>query len=336
MGCSFSCTRSISHATPKTSVLAVRSRTTILAKPRHRSRDGLRPRLRSCRHHPSYGPINQGPQVQETITINLKSCFGCHSTPFTREICVNQLHEISFFWEARDNIVRAVEKRMSAALIAAAGSGKSTVVRAVIARLPQARSVTHYVKCTDIGKRDMCREIACVCGVPSAGFFPALLRRIQDKFESSLTDAGRRPVLLLDEAQDLRPDVLSMLRVLTNFQMDSKLVLSVVLAGQPPLAKLLAQDDQSAVARRIVHYATLRPLSRDETAKYVEFRMGVAGARQSPFDDASLDAIYEIAQGNLRITDNLALESLELAAAAKLKVVSAQHVAAARRAQWPS
>jgi len=86
--------------------------------------------------------------------MNLKSCFGCHSTPFTREISVDQLHEISFFWEARDNIVRAVEKRMSAALIAAAGSGKSTVVRAVMARLPQARYITHYVKCTDIGKRD--------------------------------------------------------------------------------------------------------------------------------------------------------------------------------------
>lgn len=270
------------------------------------------------------------------MTTNFKSCFGCHSTPFTREISVDQLHELSFFWEARDNIVRAVDKRMSAALIAAAGSGKSTVVRAVMARLPQARYVTHYVKCTDIGKRDMCREIACVCGVQAAGFFPTLLRRIQEKFESSLSDSGRRPVLFLDEAHDLRPEVLAMLRVLTNFQMDSKLVLSVVLAGQPPLGKLLSQDDQSAVARRIVHYATLRPLSRDETAKYIEYRMVVAGARQSPFDDASLDAIYEIAQGNLRITDNLALESLELAAAAKLKVVSAQHVAAARRAQWPS
>lgn len=270
------------------------------------------------------------------MTTNFKSCFGCHSTPFTREISVDQLHEISFFWEARDNIVRAVEKRMSAALIAAAGSGKSTVVRAVMARLPQARYVTHYVKCTDIGKRDMCREIACVCGVQTAGFFPTLLRRVQEKFESSLADSGRRPVLFLDEAHDLRPDVLAMLRVLTNFQADSKLVLSLVLAGQPPLGKVLSQDDQSAIARRIVHYATLRPLSRDETAKYVEYRMGVAGARQSPFDDPSLDAIYEIAQGNLRITDNLALESLELAAAAKLKVVSAQHVAAARRAQWPS
>lgn len=270
------------------------------------------------------------------MTSPFKSYFGCQSTPFTREIRVQELHELPFFHEARDNILRAIEKRMSAALVSAAGSGKSTVLRAVMARLSEARFATHYVKCTDLGKRDMCRELAIVFGVQSAGTFPFLFRRIQDKLESTWSDSGRRPVLLLDEAHDLRSDVLGMFRVLTNFQMDSKLVLSVVLAGQPPLAKLLSQDDQSAIARRIVHYASLRPLSRDETAKYVESRMATAGAARSPFDDGALDAIFEIARGNLRITDNLALESLELAASAKLKVVGAQHVAAARRAQWPS
>ncbi len=142
------------------------------------------------------------------------------------------------------------------------------------------------------------------------------------------------PIFLL--AHDLRPDVLGMLRVITNFHMDSRLVLAVVLSGQPELGQVLSRDDQDAVARRIIHYATLRPLSRDETAKYIEYRMGIAGARQSPFDDAALDAIYEIARGNLRSTDNLALEALELAAAAKLKVVSAQHISAARRSLWPS
>jgi general secretion pathway protein A len=232
--------------------------------------------------------------------------------------------------------LRAIHKRASAAVIAAAGSGKSTVIRSIIDQLPEARYVTHYVKCTDIGKRDMCREIAHVCGVPSAGSFPALLRRVQDKFESSLADTSRQPVLFLDEGHDLRPDVLGMLRVLTNFDMDSRLVLSVVLAGQPDLAKTLSRSDQDALARRIIHYATLRPLSRDETAKYVEHRMSIVGARQSPFDAGALDAIYEISRGNLRTTDNLALESLELAAAAQLQVVGSQHVAAARRSLWPS
>lgn len=109
--------------------------------------------------------------------MDLKSTFGCHSIPFTREIRTQELFALPGAQEACDNIVRAIQKRSSAALIAVAGSGKSTVVRSVIDRLPEARYATHYVKCTDIGKRDMCREIACVCAVPSAGSFPALRRK---------------------------------------------------------------------------------------------------------------------------------------------------------------
>ena len=268
--------------------------------------------------------------------MDLKSAFGCHATPFTREVRLEDLYHLPFFDQARDGILRAIEKRSSAALIAAAGSGKSTVLRAILGRLPEARYVTHYVKCSEIGKRDMCREIARVAGVPSASSFPTLLHNLQERFESTLADSGRRPVLLLDEAHDLRPDVLAMLRVVTNFQMDSRLVLSFVLAGQPALGKALANEGQDAIARRIVHYASLRPLSRDETAQYVEHRIGAVGARQCPFDAAALDAIYEIGRGNLRATDNLALESLELAAAAKLKVVGTQHVATARKSLWPA
>jgi general secretion pathway protein A len=268
--------------------------------------------------------------------MDLKSAFGCHCTPFTRELRLDDVFGLAIFDQARDGILRAIEKRSSAALIAPAGSGKSTVLRAILGRLPEARYVSHYVKCSEIGKRDMCREIARVAGVAPASSFPALLHNLQEKFESTLADAGRRPVLLLDEAHDLRPDVLAMLRVVTNFQMDSRLVLSVVLAGQPDLGKTLARENQDAIARRIVHYASLRPLSRDETAQYIEHRIGTAGARHSPFDAAALDAIYEIGRGNLRSTDNLALESLELAAAAKLKVVGASHVATARKSLWPS
>lgn len=268
--------------------------------------------------------------------MDLKSAFGCHSTPFTREMRVGENYVLPFFEQAKDGILRAIEKRSSAALISAAGSGKTTVLRSVLQCLPEARYVTHYVKCTSINKRDMYREVARVCGVQCAGSFPALLHKLQVKFEGDLSDSGCRPVLVLDEAHDLRPDVLGILRILTNFEMDSRLVLSIILAGQPELGNVLNRDDQDAVARRILHYATLRPLSRDETAKYVEHRITIAGAHQCPFDAGALDALFEIGRGNLRCTDNLALEAMELAAAANLKVISAGQVAAARKSLWPS
>jgi general secretion pathway protein A len=126
-----------------------------------------------------------------------------------------------------------------------------------------------------------------------------------------------------------------MLAPLTNFEMDSRLVLSVVLAGQPPLATLLRRSELEGIARRFAHYAQLRPLSRDETAAYVAHRCTVAGAATVPFDQGSLDALFEIGRGNLRATDQLALKALEIAAAKEADTVESVHVIDARRLLWP-
>ena len=84
-----------------------------------------------------------------------------------------------------------------------------------------------------------------------------------------------------------------------------------------------------------IHYAQLRLLSRDELAQYIAHRCAVAGAARTPFDDRSLDALFEIGRGNLRATDDLALKSLDYAAAAGHAAVSVQHIIAARKDLWP-
>jgi general secretion pathway protein A len=267
--------------------------------------------------------------------IDLRSTFGFHSTPFTREIRAEDCFSIGCFDEPLDGLVRCIEARMSAALIAPAGTGKTKLLGKLHARLPEARYRVRYVKVTDLGKRDMCREIAAACGIAPATTYPQLVHNLQDSFLSTVDADGRRPVILVDEAHELRPDVLAMFRVLTNFEMDSRLVLSVVLCGQPPLHKMLCRDGQEAIARRIFYYAQLRLLSRDEIVRYVSHRCTIAGATVVPFDDGALDALYEIGRGNLRATDSLALGALERAALAKMAAVSANLVAAARKDVMP-
>jgi hypothetical protein len=88
------------------------------------------------------------------------------------------------------------------------------------------------------------------------------------------------------------------------------------------------------MARRIAHYAQLRLLSREELAQYVAHRCAVAGAARVPFDERTLDALFEIGRGNLRATDELALKSLDYAAAGHA-TVSVQHVVGARKDLWP-
>jgi general secretion pathway protein A len=261
----------------------------------------------------------------------LRGRFGFFATPFTREIRPAEQMRLPFFDEALDGLRCAVEMRSSAALFAPAGTGKTALLRRLLDDLPEARYQVRYVKVTSLSKRDMCREIAAACGVPPVGAFPFLVRALQERFEACYSSEGLRPVLLLDEAHDLRPDVLRMLRILTNFEMDSRLVLSVILSGQPPLKAMLARDDQEAITRRLSHCATLRLLSRDETASYITHRSTIAGAAQAPFDAAAVDALYELSRGNMRAIDQLALKALQAAARAAVDVVGTQHVLAARK-----
>lgn len=267
--------------------------------------------------------------------MDLRARFKFQATPFTREIEVDRLFVLPMYTEAVTAVVRAVEGRGSCAVIAPAGSGKTVLGRTVAARLPEARYRTRYTKMTDLSKRDLCREIAFAMGVRPAGSYNFLVRAIQEAAVTDIDNDAVRPVLILDEAHELRPDVLGMLRALTNFSMDSRLVLSLVLIGQPALGALLRRPEHEDVARRLVHYAVLGPLSREEVQQYVAHRCTVAGAVDMPFDASSLDAIFEVGRGNLRATDVLALKSLEVADQRDRNRVDSTCVVEARRQLWP-
>jgi general secretion pathway protein A len=267
---------------------------------------------------------------------DFRSRFGFHTTPFTREIQIRECFSTDVFDEALRALLRVLDQRMSAALIAPAGTGKTTLLRALVeTHLPEARYRVHYVQVPGLTKRDMCREIALAAGVSPAGSFPLLLRNIQARFLNTADTDGLRSVLIMDDAHELRADTMTMLRVLTNYSMDSRLVLSVILAGQPPLRALLTRDTLEDVARRLAHYATLRPLSRTETEKYIEHRCTIAGASVVPFDGKAVDAIYEIGRGNLRVTDELARKALEVAHDHDAAVADHTHVVHARKDLWP-
>lgn len=267
--------------------------------------------------------------------MDFRGRFGLNCVPFTRELPVAHRFVLDQFDQVLTDLRQTIDHRMSGGLIAPAGTGKTTAIRALRDGLPEARYRVHYVKVSDLSKRDMCREITAALGVPSAGSTPGMIRNIQAAVRSASQSDGLRTVLILDDAHELRPDVLGLLKVLTNYAMDSKLLLSLLLVGQPPLADLLRRPDLEDIARRIAHYGTLRLLSRDETRAYVEHRCTIAGATVVPFDEGAHDAIFEIGRGNLRATDRLALKALHLADAKGIAVVDHTLIIEARRVLWP-
>ncbi len=189
----------------------------------------------------------------------------------------------------------------------------------------------HYIKVTGLSKRDMCREICMALGAKPAGTYASLVRAIQEHLLNCFDIEGMRPVILVDEAHDMRPSVLAMLRLITNFEYDSRLVVSLILAGQPQLKNLFRQEELEAITKRLSHCSELRLLSRDEARSYLEHRIRIVGANAAfPFDKGACEALFELTRGNIRALDELARKSMEMADQSDSSTVNHNHVLAAR------
>ncbi len=274
---------------------------------------------------------------RQPLSQRIDACtyFGLHHLPFTREIAVADRFHLPDHDDLAYDIQAAVDDHLSAAVISPAGAGKTVLLRTVEDALPKARFRIHYIKVTDLSKRDFCREIAAAMGASTAGYYGALVRQIQDRCQSLLGQESLRPVLLIDDCHDARPEVLSILRVIANFEMDSRLVVSMVLCGQSPLRAMLRRDILEDVSRRLSLVGTLPLLGRPETFDYIDHRLRICGGEPELIDRHAREAVFEATQGNMRAIDALTLRALQLAAQAGLKGVDLSVVQNARAQVWP-
>jgi general secretion pathway protein A len=112
---------------------------------------------------------------------------------------------------------------------------------------------------------------------------------------------GKRVVLIVDEAQNLAPEVLEQVRLLTNLETETQKLLQIILIGQPELRDMLARNDLRQLAQRITGRYHLDPLSRDESAAYVKHRLRVAGATTEIFAGGALTELYRVSGGVPRL-----------------------------------
>ena len=125
--------------------------------------------------------------------------------------------------------------------------------------------------------------------------------------------AGKRFVLVVDEAQNLDDSVLETVRMLSNFETHNTKLLQIILAGQPRLAAKLAQPRLSQLRQRIAVLSRLEPFTVEETGLYIEHRLKVAGHRGEPiFDPASIGQIARQSKGIPRNINNICYNSLFL------------------------
>lgn len=186
----------------------------------------------------------------------------------------------------------------------AIGTGKTTLLRHATARLGTDVALG-MISNTHASLGIMSRRVLTAFGGSAGALDPVLVLHGLQGFLSEQSALGRRALLVIDEAQNLAPDALEELRMLSNLNAETEL-LQIVLAGQPGLRDTLRRPELEQFAQRVVAEYHLQPLGRDETHRYVTHRLDVAGLGQRAlFEAAALDAVFDYSRGVPRIVNVL-------------------------------
>jgi general secretion pathway protein A len=195
------------------------------------------------------------------------------------------------------------------------GAGKTTVCRLLLEQMPKRCNVA-YVFNPKLSALELlqtvCEEFHVPVDPKPQGTHTA--KDYIDAFNRFLlrTHAvGQHNVLIVDEAQNLEPDTLEQLRLLTNLETNERKLLQIVLIGQPELRDLLARPELEQVAQRIIARYHLEALTLDDTVGYLRHRLAVAGlVRASPFSKRAMRRIHDRARGVPRRINLLADRAL--------------------------
>ena len=232
------------------------------------------------------------------------SFFGLNEKPFAitpdpRYLFLSERHG-----EALAHLVYGVtESGGFIQLTGEVGTGKTTLVRSLLLnKMPENADVAVVLN----PQLSVVEFLATICeelhiDVPhNKGSVKALTDALNQHLLKAHAE-GRRTILVVDEAQNLAPAVLEQVRLLTNLETAKQKLLQIILIGQEELRDLLARNDLRQLAQRITARYHLEPLSRDETASYIEHRLKVAGALGEVFDASAKREIFRLSQGVPRV-----------------------------------
>ena len=172
------------------------------------------------------------------------------------------------------------------------GAGKTTLVRSLFCKLESEQILAAQIVNTNLNADDTLRMVVAAFGLPYEDGSKATLLTRLEQFLRQCDQKGMRALLIVDEAQNLTPQAVEELRMLSNFQTADKSLLQIFLLGQPEFRRTLLSPDMQQLQQRVIATYHLGPLDALETKDYIEHRLHTVGWNGDP--SLSEDAFFEI------------------------------------------
>ena len=236
--------------------------------------------------------------------MELTARYGLESNPFlknSKEI----LFEGNEYKEGKFRLDYLAKTKGFGVLTGAPGRGKTTLVRSWASTLSTSLYKVVYSSLSTVTVNDFYRNLAVSLGAQASYRKTENFHIIQDEINRLALDKRKTPVIIIDEANYIKNAVLNDLKILFNFEMDSKDRAVILLVGLPQLNNTLGLSIHEPLRQRIIMNYNIDGYSKEEGRAYIEWKLKKAGCAESVFEDAAIEAVLNASDGAPRMISKL-------------------------------
>jgi type II secretory pathway predicted ATPase ExeA len=230
--------------------------------------------------------------------------YALNFNPFTNEIDTKHHFESEDFIQAFARLEILKKHKGIGLLNGEPGSGKSFALRCFVSSLNKSMYKVVYIPITTLTVKEFYRALCDGLGLIPAYKKVDMYKQIQEAIYT-YSQKNITPVVIIDEVQFISNSILDDLRLIFNFDMDSKNYSILVLCGQPKLVLQLSRQTHEALTQRIAVNYAFKGLSRNETREYIYSRFKASGRAHPPIDEAAYELIYTTTGGFPRKINSL-------------------------------
>lgn len=253
-----------------------------------------------------------------------KSFYGFTQEPFLKDVASRDYFRSKDFSEALARLDYLKTTKGFGLIIGEPGVGKSSLLRYFSSTLNPNLFKTIYIPISTLTVPEFYRALADGLGIVPAFKKVVMFKQIQESIYTYAHSKGITPVIMVDEAQFVKNAVLDDLRMLLNFEMDSKDYAILILAGQSPFVSQISRQPHEALRQRIIVNYYLKGLEKQEVKDYVLSRLKLAGSSDPIFTEDALELLFSSTNGHIRPLNALARMSLISGASKGLRSIDSE------------
>ena len=261
------------------------------------------------------------------MTLNYRQYFGFKREPFSASLPAKDLLHLPGMLGVKQRFDYCLELGGIMVLTGEVGSGKSTSLRWSTSQYHPSEVLIANVIANSGSITEIYRLICLALDLqPGPVSKTKLITEAKQAVQEIVASKKQKVILIIDEANLMRPEIFTEIHTLTQFDNDSRNLITVILCGQTNLLDKLAFRGSVPLASRVIAKSHLETLSEKQLTEYIDHHIKIGGIKKQLFSPESLTAIYQGSGGLLRKSNSLARGGLVAAAIDQSNFVTAEHI----------